>query len=189
MQIHVRQPIEEATMVHFTGINHLHLKVSDIERAARFYEQGLGMQRVAAKYEGKLLVLIAPDSFDALTLSEGAIGAEVDHSAADIGSQGGVDHFGFSLSAGSDLEEAIERLTTAGGSYLRHMDIGPGIASAFLRDPDGYVFQIWKLPANAGEMMAQAVKSLQPLAQISGGENARPLYRYAASSFSPRAFA
>jgi catechol 2,3-dioxygenase-like lactoylglutathione lyase family enzyme len=151
-------------MVHFTGINHLHLKVADVEREARFYEQGLGMQRVAVKYGGKLIVLIAPDSLDALTLSEGAIGAEIDHSAADIGTQGGIDHFGFSLSADSDLDEAIERLTTAGGSYLRHLDIGPGIASAFLRDPDGYVFQIWKVAADAGELVTQSVKSQERFA-------------------------
>jgi catechol 2,3-dioxygenase-like lactoylglutathione lyase family enzyme len=63
-------------MAHFTGIGHLHLKVADIERAARFYEKGLGMQRIAVKHDGKLIALLLPDSLDVLTLSEGSIGAE-----------------------------------------------------------------------------------------------------------------
>jgi catechol 2,3-dioxygenase-like lactoylglutathione lyase family enzyme len=142
-------------MVNFTGIGHLHLKVADIERSARFYERGLGMQRVAVKHEGKLIALLSPASLDVLTLSEGALGAEIDHTSADIGTHGGIDHFGFVLSPDSNLDEAIEQLGTAGGSYLRHLDIGPGLASAFMRDPDGYVLQIWKLPAPTDDLMAQ----------------------------------
>jgi catechol 2,3-dioxygenase-like lactoylglutathione lyase family enzyme len=144
----------DKTMAHFTGIGHLHLKVADIERAARFYEKGLGMQRVAVKHDGKLIALLLPDSLDVLTLSEGSIGAEIDHNSADIGAQGGIDHFGFALSVDSNLDEAIEQLTTAGGKYLRHFDIAPGLASVFMRDPDGYVFQIWRLPQRTDELMA-----------------------------------
>ena len=102
-------------MAHFTGIGHLHLKVADIERAARSYEQGLGMQRVGVKHDSKLIVLLLPDSLDVLTLSEGTIGAETDHTSAHIGTQGGIDHFGFTLSSDSTLDEAIEQLTAAGG--------------------------------------------------------------------------
>jgi catechol 2,3-dioxygenase-like lactoylglutathione lyase family enzyme len=141
-------------MAHFTGIGHLHLKVADIERAARFYEKGLRMQRVAVKHDGKLIALLLPDSLDVLTLSEGSIGAEIDHTSADIGAQGGIDHFGFALTSDSNLDEAIEQLTTAGGKFLHHFDIAPGLASAFMRDPDGYVFQIWRLPPRTEELMA-----------------------------------
>jgi catechol 2,3-dioxygenase-like lactoylglutathione lyase family enzyme len=142
-------------MVRFTGIGHLHLKVADIERSARFYERGLGMQRLAVKHDGKLVALLARDSLDVLTLSEGSIGAEIDHTSADIGAHGGIDHFGFVLSEDSNLDEAVKQLTAAGGSYLRHFDIAAGLASVFMRDPDGYVFQIWKLPKQTGELMAQ----------------------------------
>jgi catechol 2,3-dioxygenase-like lactoylglutathione lyase family enzyme len=148
-------------MVRFTGIGHLHLKVADIERAARFYEEGLGMRRMSVKHDGKLIAMFLPPSVDVLTLSEGAIGAEVDHESADIGAQGGIDHFGFVLSEDSNLEEAIERLTDAGAKFSHHHDIAPGVPTAFLRDPDGYVFQIWKLPKGAAEMAA-AYASAQP---------------------------
>ncbi|MGO9602941.1 MAG: VOC family protein [Candidatus Binataceae bacterium] len=143
-------------MVTFTGIGHLHLKVADVERSARFYEQGLGMRRMSVKHDGKLIALFLPSSVDVLTLSEGAIGAEVDHTTADIGAHGGIDHFGFAVSDDSDLEEAIARLVAAGATYLRHHDIAPGLPSAFLRDPDGYVFQVWRMPAGAAEMAAYA---------------------------------
>jgi catechol 2,3-dioxygenase-like lactoylglutathione lyase family enzyme len=141
-------------MAHFTGIGHLHLKVSDIERAARFYEQGLGMQRVTVKHDGKLIVLLLPDSLDVLTLSEGTLGAEIDHTSADVGAQGGIDHFGFVLAADSDLDGAVAELTAAGGSYLRHFDIAPGLMSVFMKDPDGYVFQIWRAPQPTDELTA-----------------------------------
>jgi catechol 2,3-dioxygenase-like lactoylglutathione lyase family enzyme len=148
-------------VVQFTGIGHLHLKVADVERAARFYEEGLGMRRMSVKHDGKLIALFLPPSVDVLTLSEGAIGAEVDRDSADIGAQGGIDHFGFALSEDSSLEEAIARLVSAGARYSHHHDIAPGVPTAFLRDPDGYVFQIWKLPKGAAELAA-AYASTQP---------------------------
>ena len=141
-------------MVEFTGIGHLHLKVANVERAARFYEQGLGMRRMSVKHEGKLIAMFLPQSVDVLTISEGAIGAEVDDESADIGAQGGIDHFGFALSEDSDLEEAIVRLVSAGAKYSHHHDISPGVPTAFLRDPDGYVFQIWKLPKGTAQLAA-----------------------------------
>ncbi len=82
-------------MIEFTGIGHLHLKVADVERAARFYEQGLGTRCMSLKHDGKLIAMFLPQSVDVLTLSEGSIGAEVDHASADIGAQGGIAHFGF----------------------------------------------------------------------------------------------
>jgi len=110
-------------MVEFTGIGHLHLKVASVERAACFYEEGLGMRRMSVKHDGKLLSMFLPHSVDVLTLSEGAIGAEVDHDSADIGAQGGIDHFGFVLSEDSSLEEAVARLVYAGAKFSHHHDI------------------------------------------------------------------
>jgi catechol 2,3-dioxygenase-like lactoylglutathione lyase family enzyme len=147
-------------MVKCVGLGHLHLKVADVERSARFYEQGLGMMRLAVKHEGKAIVLFIPGRLDVLTLSEGAIGAEVDHTSARVGDHGGFDHFGFVLSGDSDLDEAVEQLTLKGAAYLRHFEIAPGVPSVFVRDPDGYVFQLWKLPPGAAERAAAAAESL-----------------------------
>lgn len=132
-------------MVKFAGLRHLHLKVEDIERAARFYEAGFGMRRFAVKAEGKLIALVSPGLQDQLTLSEGPLG-EVDSAAARVGEQGGIDHFGFLLSPRSDLDAAVARLVGAGATFLRHHDIARGVRTAFLRDPDGYVFQLVRFP-------------------------------------------
>ena len=149
-------------MVTFTGIGHLHLKVADVERSARFYEEGLGMRRMGMKHDGKLIAMFLPSSVDVLTLSEGATGAEVDHESVDIGAQGGIDHFGFALSEDSDLEEAVARLVSAGATYLHHHDIAPGVPTAFVRDPDGYVFQVWRLPKEAAAGLAAQYASGHP---------------------------
>jgi catechol 2,3-dioxygenase-like lactoylglutathione lyase family enzyme len=61
-------------MVQFMGLAHLHLKVADAERSARFYEAGFGMQRLAVKHDGQLIALVMPGCLDVLTLSEGTIG-------------------------------------------------------------------------------------------------------------------
>jgi catechol 2,3-dioxygenase-like lactoylglutathione lyase family enzyme len=145
-------------MVKFTGLVHLHLKVADVERAARFYEAGLGMRRLAVKHDGKMIVLSMPERFDVLTLSEGTIGAEVDRTSARIGDHGGIDHFGFALSSDSEFDEAVRRLTAAGATYVHNLDLAPGVPSAFLRDPDGYIFQIWKMPAWPDEQALAGAK-------------------------------
>jgi catechol 2,3-dioxygenase-like lactoylglutathione lyase family enzyme len=150
-------------MVQFTGLAHLHLKVANAERAAHFYEVGLGMKRLAVKHDGQLIALVMPGRRDVLTLSEGTIGAEVDRSAARVGDHGGIDHFGFALSTDSRLDEAIDWLTAAGATYVRHLEIAPGIPSVFLRDLDGYVFQIWaELPTGAAERATGVVAHEQP---------------------------
>lgn len=133
-------------MARFVGLAHLHLKVADIERSARFYEEGFGMRRLAVEHDGRMIVLFMPGRLDVLTLSEGTIGAEVDQTTARVGDHGGIDHFGFSLSGGSRFGEAIDRLTAAGATFVSHLKLGPGFPSAFLRDPDGYTFQIWATP-------------------------------------------
>jgi catechol 2,3-dioxygenase-like lactoylglutathione lyase family enzyme len=149
-------------MVQCTGLAHLHLKVANAERAARFYTEGFGMQRFAVKHNGQLIALVMPGRRDVLTLSEGTIGAEVDRSAARVGDHGGIDHFGFALSADSHLDEAIDQLIAAGATYVRHLELAPGFPSAFLRDPDGYIFQIWVMPTPAATQATALVAHEQP---------------------------
>jgi hypothetical protein len=37
-------------------------------------------------------------------------------------------------------------MTSCGATYLHRRDIAKGVPSAFFRDPDGYLFQIIRLP-------------------------------------------
>lgn len=129
-------------MVEFKGLHHLHLKVRDVERAARFYEKGLGLERVAVKHEGKMVVLATPGAGDALTLSEGSIGADIDAREGRLGDNGGIDHFGFTLANQNELDAAVARLVEVGATLISIKELAPGWPTAFLRDPDGYAFQI-----------------------------------------------
>lgn len=140
----------------FNGLRHLHLKVADIDRSARFYERAFGMVRVVAKHDGKMLILASPGLRDQLTLSEGAIGAEIDPREAMVGAPGGVDHFGFLVSPFASFERALAKVTAAGGKLLDRHDLGKFMPSAFLKDPDGYVFQVYKFPPGMGLMVSLA---------------------------------
>jgi catechol 2,3-dioxygenase-like lactoylglutathione lyase family enzyme len=128
-------------MASFTGMRHIHLKVADIERSVRFYEEGLGMKEVMTKHEGQMVILTTPDGGDVLTLSQGSIGADVDASGR-IGDNGGIDHFGFTMADQNQLDQAIEQLVAAGATFIKKSEIASGFPTAFLRDPDGYAFQI-----------------------------------------------
>ncbi len=124
-----------------TGMRHVHLKVRDVERAARFYEEALGLQRSFSKDDGAMLFLTTPEG-DLLTLSDAKLGGDVDRSGDHVGENGGIDHFGFTLASHDQLEAVIERVLAAGGQLIRRLDIVPGLPSAFLRDIDGYAFQL-----------------------------------------------
>lgn len=128
-------------MVEFTGMQHIHLKVADIERSASFYENGLGMERVMEKHDGRMVILTTPERGDVVTLSLGSIGCDVDGPGAP-GENGGIDHFGFGLVDQREFDAAIDQLVTAGATLMHLTELAPGWRSAFLRDPDGYAIQI-----------------------------------------------
>jgi hypothetical protein len=63
-----------------------------------------------------------------------------------LGEHGGIDHFGFMVSAGSRLDDVRERVVAAGGTYLRRHDVDKRVPSLLFTDPDGYVFQVTRFP-------------------------------------------
>jgi len=132
-------------MISYRGMRHIALKVADVERSARFYEAGFGMRRFKGKYGGAFMAMVSPGLRDQISLSIGD-DSEAGGKTGRVGEQGGIDHFGFVLSPGSNLGAAVERLTAAGATYLHRHDIAKGVPSVFFRDPDGYVFQIIRFP-------------------------------------------
>ena len=125
----------------FTGMSHIHLKVHDVDRAVAFYRDGLGMAELMTKHDGQMVILGTPDAGDVLTLSKGAIGVDVD-SLGEPGDNGGIDHFGFGLANHDDFDAAVAHLIDAGATLLHQTELAPGWPTAFLRDPEGYAFQI-----------------------------------------------
>ena len=55
---------------------------------------------------------------------------------------GGIDHFGFPLVDAIDLDDAIREVEAAGGRLIEKSEIGGGLPTAFVADPDGYRIQI-----------------------------------------------
>ncbi len=122
------------------GLAHLHLKVSDLDRSIRFYAS-LGFEPVADKHEGTQ-VFLGNDAGDLLTLSAGPNPGEYGDSSRHVGENGGIDHFGFALVDQTQMPQVIDELVAAGATLVDTAELAPGWPTAFLRDPDGYVFQL-----------------------------------------------
>ncbi|HEX2315389.1 MAG TPA: VOC family protein [Thermomonospora sp.] len=138
----------------FRGVRHLHLRVADAGRSAAFYERALGMTRVAAKFDDKMIILVTPGGGDMFTVSEESVPTEFEAPRERVGRIGGLDHFGVEVTGVGVFAEALDQVTGAGGELVGREIIPPGIHSAFVRDPDGYVFQVYAF--------APEVKSAMP---------------------------
>jgi catechol 2,3-dioxygenase-like lactoylglutathione lyase family enzyme len=134
-------------MVRFKGMRHIALRVTDVERSARFYEQAFGMRRFGPpKHDGRFIALVSPNLRDQISLSSDPGSGETDRALGKPGEHGGIDHFGFMISPGSRLEHVRDRVVSAGGTYLRRHDVDKRVPSLFFADPDGYVFQVTRFP-------------------------------------------
>ena len=114
------------------GLTHIALAVRDPERAFRFYEAVFGM--VAVYRQDGFIQAQTPGSRDVLVFEK---------SARRAGKAGGVAHFGFRLTAESDIAAALEAVRSAGGHITSHGEFCPGEPYVFFTDPDGYEVEIW----------------------------------------------
>ena len=121
-------------MIETEGLTHIHLVVADMDRALRFYCDVFGMKE-AFRSGDDLVFLNTPGSGDMITLNSSG-----PRDAA--GTSGGIEHFGFRLRDGADLDDAIAQIVAAGGSLVRRGEHGPGAPFAYVRDPDGYEIEL-----------------------------------------------
>src|SRR5216684_5419826 len=118
-------------MVGTQGLTHIHLMVRDLERAVGFYQRVFGLEERFR--EGRHMVFLnTPGSGDLITLNEDPREAET------AGVNGGINHFGFRLARGADLDAAIREVEAAGGRLVKRGEHAPGVAFAYVKDPDGY---------------------------------------------------
>jgi catechol 2,3-dioxygenase-like lactoylglutathione lyase family enzyme len=147
--------MEVGRVIRFKGMRHIALKVSDVERSARFYEEVFGMRRFGPpKHDGRLIALVSAKLRDQISLSSETDSGETDRVLGQPGDQGGIDHFGFLVSPRTRLDDVRARVTAAGGTYLRRHDIDKRVPSLFFADPDGYVFQVTRFPRFTGLYIA-----------------------------------
>jgi catechol 2,3-dioxygenase-like lactoylglutathione lyase family enzyme len=64
-------------------------------------------------------------------------------SAMTSGAPGGIIHFGFRLTRPEDIDAAVAAVESAGGTVTSRGEFGLGLPYAFVRDPDGFEFEIW----------------------------------------------
>src|SRR5262245_1574123 len=122
-------------MVRTKGLYHLHLVVADLDRSLRFYQSAFGMKELFR--DGPHMVFIqTPGGSDLITLNgDPAL-------AAQAGKGAGSEHFGFELSEGQSVADAIEQIEKAGGKLIRRNGPDDGREYAYLSDPDGYTIEI-----------------------------------------------
>lgn len=119
-------------MIETEGLTHIHLRVGDLERSLRFYQRVFGMQETFR--DGDLVFLNTPGSGDTITLNPNDEGL--------AGKSGGVEHFGFRLKSGVEVDDAIRAVEAAGGRLIRRGEHAPGVPFAYVADPDGYVIEL-----------------------------------------------
>ncbi len=122
-------------MIKTTGLNHIHLIVRNLDAAIEFYQNVFGMKEMY-RDGPKMVFLNTPGTEDLITLNEDPLNLE------NAGNNGGIGHFGFRLANDASLEDAISEVEKWGGNLERRGEHGPGHEFAYLRDPDGYLFEL-----------------------------------------------
>ena len=123
-------------MIRTQGLTHIHLVVRDLDRSLTFYKGVFGLEE-RFRAGRHMVFLNTPASRDLITLNEDPSEAQV------AGVNGGVNHFGFRLTEVSDLDAAIAEVEAAGGALIQRGEHAPGAPFAYVRDPDGYVIELF----------------------------------------------
>ena len=117
------------------GIQHVNLRVTDLERSRRFYQDVLGFEPSFAK--GSTVWLEAGG--DLLGLSEGEPPDER------------TNHWGFRVDSAHEVDTWAEHLSAHGVKFEKGPYDRSDGRSVYFRDPDGYVLEIfWVDPALIG---------------------------------------
>ena len=111
------------------GLSNLHLAVSDVERAVRFYVGVFGLEE-RYRADNGVVYLRIPGGGQHLVLRH-------DFDAAQR-----VNRFGFTCSVSYDTDSLVPRVLSLGGSLVRRRDLGPGAVEVVIADPDGNVISL-----------------------------------------------
>jgi catechol 2,3-dioxygenase-like lactoylglutathione lyase family enzyme len=143
-------------------IHHTGLTVADLDRSLRFWRDAMGMEVVfeQEKAGGYLEAIVGEPGAHVLMahLAFGGEGPRIElfqylapsggqhlSRPADVG-------FAHVCVACDDLDERLERLIAAGGTpFSKPVEVDTGVnkggRSVYLRDPDGHVVELERLPA------------------------------------------
>lgn len=110
-----------------TGINHINLSVSDIDRSFHFYREIVGLKPICKWPQGAYF--FAGNDWFCLNVTNERI----------VKSSQGYTHYGFTVSK-DNFDEAVARLTKAGVAPFKE-NKSEGESFYFL-DPDGHLLEI-----------------------------------------------
>lgn len=127
---------------HF-GFRHVALRVADVKRAADFYSKALGMSVLLEQDEGRTVIMTTPGRRDVLTLSEPSVDSEMEAWEQRRVLPGAIDHVGFEVGDNELMKQVVANSLAAGARLIGEVEMTPGYPSAFIRDPDGHVIQIY----------------------------------------------
>ncbi|MFE5331908.1 VOC family protein [Embleya sp. NPDC056575] len=127
-----------------TGMNHAVLYVRDAHKTARFYNEVLDFVTVIDGPPGSYVFMRAPASKNHHDIAFFTIGAEAGQSQAGRRTVG-MYHIAWEVPTLDDLDEARQRLATA-GALIGASDHGAN-KSLYAKDPDGLEFEVmWLVP-------------------------------------------
>ena len=118
-------------MIATRGLTHLNLLVADPDRSLAFYRALFGVEEYFR--DEKSVQVRGPGEHDILAFVR----------SEEAGREGGLSHFGFRLERPEDIDAAIEAARNAGATIEDTGEFGPDSPYLYLRDPDGYLIEIW----------------------------------------------
>ena len=124
---------EKPRAVRTFGLTHLAVGVRDVERAFAFYEAVFGM----------IAVYRSPDFVQAQTPGARDVLVFETATSQNVGTGGGIAHFGFRLIDPAAIDDAAEAIVKAGGMIEEKGEFVPGEPYLFARDLDGYLIEVW----------------------------------------------
>ncbi|HVW42755.1 MAG TPA: VOC family protein [Amycolatopsis sp.] len=131
-----------------TGVHHLALTVTDVDRSVPWYERVLQLKEVARREDPetgirKVVMHGWADAFSVVL---------VQHPATERGDfderRTGLDHVAFTVDSYVELKEWEQRLADHGVTYTQATASRtlPGSAVVVFRDPDGIQLEVWADP-------------------------------------------
>jgi catechol 2,3-dioxygenase-like lactoylglutathione lyase family enzyme len=134
-----RSVLAQETPLRATGLHHVTLAVSDVERSLAFYQTLFGMP-IQARHRDKVLLRIGDGPRFVALMAAGAEGPRIDHWGIALEDYDVRSLMGRLEALG--LERALEGPGLSGGPLRARMTARDGIPEVFVGDPDGLVAQL-----------------------------------------------